>query len=350
MDKKLSITDLKSRTHRILEAIILAYAESGLPIGSEFLWQNHQFKVSPATIRNDMVALEEQGLITHPHTSAGRVPTDRGYRYYVDLLMEPRRLHPEEETLIDSVCRLECDEPAQFLEESVHVLSGLTREAGVVLVPKLAQGSFRRLELIPMDQREIVGVLIASEGMVKHGLMELEESIDSEELERIERFLNQELAGMPLSQVPPYLERTLLEATSAFFHLYKRAVDLLRLGPFFQEEPSVILEGASWILEAPEFQDMQRTRRLIKALEEKQELEEILRRDLSAEEVKLHIGSENRGTSLTDCTIVAAPYRLRGGVMGAIGVIGPTRMNYPRVTALVRRMSQAVTRTFQGRE
>ena len=346
----MSVTDSRSRSHRILEAIILAYAESAVPVGSEFLWQNYQLGVSPATIRNDMAELETQGLITHPHTSAGRVPTDRGYRYYVDLLMEPRRLHPEDELFIESVSQFESDEPAEFLSEAAGLLSDLTKEAGVVFVPRIAQGSFRRLELIHMDQREIVGVLIASEGLVKHGVMELEESVDSEELERIERFLNQELAGMPLSQVTPYLERSLLETTSAFFHLYKRAANLLRLGPFFQEEPSVIFEGTPRIFEAPEFQDMSRTRRLLKALEEKQELEEILRRDLSAEEVKLHIGSENRETSLTDCTVVAAPYRLRGGVMGSIGVIGPTRMNYPRVTALVGRMAQAVTRCFQGRE
>ncbi|MBI3616522.1 MAG: heat-inducible transcription repressor HrcA [Candidatus Omnitrophica bacterium] len=344
----MDITHLKSRGHRILEAIILSYADSSTPVGSEYLLQNYPFGVSPATIRNEMAELESQGLITHPHTSAGRVPTDRGYRYYTDLLMEPRRLRPEEEEVIGSVARLECDDPAQFLEEAAHLLSELTKEAGVVLVPKLAQGSFRHLKFISMDPREVVGVLIASEGMVRHGMMELEESVDSEELERLERFLNQELAGMPLAQVPPYLERSLLETNSAFFHLFKRAFDLLHLGPFFEEESSVILEGTLWILEAPEFQDMQRTRRLIRALEEKRELEEILRRDLSADVVKLHIGSENRGTSFTDCTVAAAPYRLRGGVTGAIGVIGPTRMNYPRITALVGRMAQAVTRAFQG--
>lgn len=210
-----------------------------------------------------------------------------------------------------------------------------------------AQGSFRQLELIPVDRREIVGVLIATEGLVKHGRMELVEALEPEELERLERFLNEELAGMPLDQVPPYLERSLLETTSAFFHLHKRAADLLRLGPFFQEEPSVILEGMPWILEAPEFQEVSRTRRLLKALEEKRQVEEILRRDLSAGEVSHHIGSENREPAFVDCTLVAAPYRLRGGVAGTIGVIGPTRMNYPRVTKLVERMAQAVTRTFQ---
>ena len=344
------ITDLKSRTHRILEAIILAHAESGAPIGSEFLWGNYGLGVSPATIRNVMVELEHQGLITHPHTSAGRVPTDLGYRYYVDLLMEPKRLKPEEEAAIEGLHQARIESPIEYLEEAARLLAELTQEAGVVLVPQLAQGSFRHLELIPIEPREVVGVLIASEGMVKHAMLALEEPVDQDELTRLERFLNQELAGMPLAQLHSYLDRCLLETSSAFFHLYKRAADLLFMGPFLQEDASLILEGTSWIFEAPEFRDLQRTRRLIKGLERQEELVDILRRDLAADAVKLHIGSENRGTSLTDCTIAAAPYRLRGGGRGALGVLGPTRMNYPRVTALIRRTAQVVSRAFQERE
>ncbi len=343
----MAVTDSKTRSYRVLEAIILSYAESATPVGSETIWQNYRLGVSPATIRNVMVELEEQGLISHPHTSAGRVPTDRGYRYYVDLLMRPRCLRPDEERVLESVSRFSQEEPEAILEEAARALSELTREAGVVLVPKMAQGSFRRMELIRVEPTEVVGVLIASEGMIKHGTLELGEPVDSEELDRIERFLNQELAGMPMSDIYAYLERSLLETTSAFFHLYKRAMDLLRLGPFLEHEPSLILEGTSWILEAPEFQEMERALRLIRSLEKKQELEEILRRDLSADGVKVHIGSENRGTALTDCTVVAAPYRMRGGVLGTVGLLGPTRMNYPRVTALVGRMGQALTRIFQ---
>ena len=333
---------LVSRSNRL-------YADSALPVGSEVLWQRHGFGVSPATIRNVMAELESQELVTHPHTSAGRVPTDRGYRYYVDLLMEPRRLRPEEETTIDSMMRSDRDDPVQFLQQAARHLAELTHEASVVLVPQLAEGSFRHLKLICMDAHEVVGVLIATEGMIKHVLLEIEEPVDQDEMARIERFLNQELSGMPLTHVHQYLERAMLE-NSAFFHLYKRSMDLLKLSPFFEETPALILEGTRWLFDAPEFQKMERARRLIRGLEEHDELEEILRKDMDAGGVKVHIGFENRGTSLTDCTVVAAPYRMRGGATGVIAVVGPTRMNYPWVTGVVGRAAQALCRAFQERE
>ena len=345
---KISITSLKSRGHRILEAVIQTYAESGVPVGSEQLCQRYSFGLSSATIRNVMAELEEQGLITHPHTSAGRVPTDQGYRYYADILMEPKRLTPEEEELIESLSETKAEDPFQLLQKAAELLSGLTRDAGIVLVPQLAQGSFQNIRLISVDPQEVIGLLIASEGLVRHTRMELDEAVSDEELARIERFLNQELSGMPLSQVDGYLERALLEARDTFFHLYKRAHELLSLKSLFEEEVSLILEGTSIILEAPEFRDMERTRRLMKGLEEKEGLAELLRRDLSADEVRFHIGSENKETSLIDCTIAAAPYRLRGGVTGALGVLGPTRMDYSRVSALVGRAAQAVTKAFEG--
>ena len=227
------------------------------------------------------------------------------------------------------------------------MLSNLTQEAGVVMVPQLSQGSFRHLKLIPMDAGEIVGVLIATEGLIRHATMEVEEQVSEAELEQLEHFINQELGGMPLSQIHAYLQQSLFQEKSPFAHLFKRASELLDLESFFDDPTSLLLEGTSWILEAPEFRDMERTKRLLRALEKKGELDEILRKDLGSSEVKLHIGAENRGTSLTDCTVVAAPYRFKGGVMGAIGVVGPTRLDYPRVTSLVGRMAQAVTRAFQ---
>ena len=336
-----------SRKHKILEVIVLAYAESGVPVGSEFLLQRHPFGVSSATIRNVMGELEEEGLITHPHTSAGRVPTDRGYRYYVDLLMERRRLSPEEEARIDSVAEQRGEDPVDLLQAATRVLSDLTQEAGVALVPQISQASFRHLELISVEPKKIVGVLISSEGMVRHARLELEEALELEQLEALAEFLNEELSGMSLLQACAQLERAFENAQREMADLWRRAMDLSVLEPLFGEEASVILEGTSWILEAPEFKDIDRTRRLLKGLENREGLVQILLRDLSAEEVRLHIGSENRGTELTDCTIAGAPYRLRGGVMGTIGVLGPTRMNYPRVTAIVGRMAQAVSRAFQ---
>jgi len=331
-------TDTKNRKHRILEAIIISYAETESPVGSEVLLERYPFGVSSATVRNVMVELEEEGLITHPHTSAGRIPTDHGYRYYVDLLMERGRLEIPEEEAIQSVAGMKGEDPTAVLQEAARVLSALTQEAGVALVPQIGHGSFRRLELISVDPKVVVGVLISSEGMVRHARMALEAEMEARELERLAAFLNEELAGLSLFQAQAQL-------VHAAEH-WSKAMDFAALNSLFQEEASVILEGTSWILEAPEFQGVEKTRRLMKGLENK-ELVQILMRDLAAEEVKLHIGSENRGTSLTDCTIAGAPYRLRGGVMGTIGVLGPTRMDYPRVTTMVGRMAQAVSRAFQ---
>lgn len=336
---------LSDRSHKILEGIILSYAESAVPVGSEFLLERYPFGISSATVRNVMAELEEQGLVTHPHTSAGRVPTDRGYRYYVDLLMQGARVRPDEEEELESLASVRWDEPEEILEEAARKLADLTREAGAVLVPQVGHSSFQHLELISLEPGELVGVLISSEGIVRHVRISLRRAIERQQLHRWEELLNGELAGLSLweayAQLSSTAEEWLGEASEAF--------QWTDLEPLFQEEAAVILEGTRWILEAPEFRDMERTRRLLRGLENQGELAEILRRDLSAEGVKVHIGAENRGTSLTDCAIVAAPYRFGAGVTGTIGVVGPTRLNYPRVTSLVRQAAQRVTRLFQGR-
>ena len=325
----------RERTHRILEAIIRTYSELGVPVGSEFLCHRHSFGVSSATIRSIMAELEEQGLITHPHTSAGRVPTDQGYRYYVDLLMEQDRIREEDERTIDRMGTDRSLGSLELLEEASRLLSEITQAAGVALVPQLAHGSFRHLELIPVGPQQVVAVLITTEGLVKHGRWNLPREAAPVDLDQLAALLNEEFEGMPLARIPAQLENRI------------SPLDLSRMIPFFAEDPSVIVEGSRWVFEAPEFRDIERTRRLVRGLEERDDLAEILQRDLGADEVKLHIGSENRGTSLVDCSIVSAPYRLGGGVMGAIGVLGPTRMDYPRVTGLVLRIAERLTRRLE---
>lgn len=342
--------DFRERERKILEAIILSYAETGIPVGSEFLLQRYPFGVSSATIRNVMADLEENGLVTHPHTSAGRIPTDLGYRYYVDLMMERKRLNPDDEAHIQRLAHTSETDPMALLEQAIQLLSDLTQEAGVALVPQLGHGSFRHLELIQVEPREVVGVLISSEGLVRHARLELLHELDSAALQALADFLNEELAGMSLAQAHAELERIFAEVEQEMSAAWQQALDMAHLKAlFFEEQASVILDGTSWILDAPEFQDMERTRRLLRGLENRGELAGILQKDLAADEVKLHIGAENRGTSLTDCTIAGASYRLRGGVLGTIGVVGPTRMDYPRVTAIVGRVAQAVSQAFQDK-
>lgn len=328
----------------------MTYAELGTPVGSEFLLERVPLGVSSATIRSVMAELEEQGLLTHPHTSAGRVPTDQGYRYYVDLLMERDQVRGQDEERIGWLQESREREPAGLLEEASAILSEMTQKAGVALVPQLMHGFFRRMEMIPLGPRETVAVLVSGEGMVKHTLWELEEEASATELEALGGFLQRELEGMPLAQAAGTIRAGIKQAPVPHLERWKDSADMGRLvTALFQEEPSVVLEGTSWILEAPEFRDVARTRRLLRGLESKSELVSILQRDLWADDVKLHIGSENRGTSLVDCSIVSAPYRLRGGMVGTIGVLGPTRMDYPRVTGLVQRMGQCLTHLLQDR-
>lgn len=336
--------DQRERSHKILEAIILSYAESGIPVGSVYLLGRHPFRVSSATVRNIMAELEEQGLITHPHTSSGRVPTDRGYRYYVDLLMQTGRVTPEEERAIRSLEDSNEGGMEETLTEAARLLSDLTKEAGIALVPQLSRGSFGRLEFIWVEPGELFGVLISNEGFVKHARISVRPPFPADRLVEIESMLNGELSGLSLTQA----REAVRKITEDWVSERGEEMDLSGLEALFREEPAVILEGASWILEAPEFRDIDRTRRLIRGLENRRELAHLLERDLSADGVRVHIGAENRETSLTDCSVMAAPYRMSAEVSGTVGVVGPTRMHYPKVASLVSRMAQTLTRVFQG--
>jgi len=339
---------LEERRNRILEAIIQAYAELAAPVGSAFLTSRYQFGVSSATIRNVMAELERLGLITHPHTSAGRVPTDLGYRYYVDLLMEPKSPRIEAELLMSGLRSGQPGASQALLERAAAILSEVTQAAAVVLVPEWTQGTFRRFEFLPIGSRELLAVLVTSEGMIRHALFEMEEPVDPELLRVVSELLNNELEGVQLSRVEAALAQLVERLEGRLAAAGRELLSALSFQSLLLDEASLILQGTDWVLSAPEFKDLERIQRLITALQNKRELVELLRRDLAASRVKLHIGSENKGTMLTDCTLVSAPYRYRGGAMGAIGVLGPTRMDYPRVTGAVQRMAESLTRALDG--
>jgi heat-inducible transcriptional repressor len=340
---------MKTRAQKILESIILMYTEQAVPVGSESLLERFGFGVSSATIRNVMAELEEMGLLTHPHTSAGRVPTDRGYRYYVDLLMEVPPISPAEDSQIREIEKARLSEPLDLLEEASRILSDLTKEAGVALMPQFIQGSFRRLELIQLGKEDIVAILVSNEGLVRHAQNTLKNPIDSDTLKYLQDWINESLEGILLADAPKILMESWQDLENRTQQDWQEIFRWIIDSPLFHEEPSVVLEGVSWIFEAPEFKDVEKIRRLIQALDGPQELAKILQRDLWADSVKIHIGSENRGTHWVDCAVVAAPYRLAGGMVGAIGVVGPVRLNYPRVTGLVQRMAERVTSVMHER-
>ena len=335
------LTDSEDRRSKILVAVVEGYIDTGSPVGSQMICEKYRLGVSSATIRNVMGDLEAQGLIMQPHTSAGRVPTDRGYRAYVNALRE-LLLDPEQARRVDALLGQTGVEPAALLDRAARLMAELTRQAAVALYPVLRRNAFKRLEVVPLDGRRLLCVLVTMQGLVRSIIIEVDEPVTAEELHTLLRFLNTELQGMGLDAVEEFLQRRILAQHDSFFHLLKRALQILHLALESGEAEPLRLEGASYMLMQPEFQDAERTRLVLQFLETRQELVGLLQEDLAREGIQVHIGQELPQPAMSDCSLVTMTYRINGQVVGGLGVLGPKRMEYPRVMAMVDYVARRV--------
>jgi heat-inducible transcriptional repressor len=343
------VTDLETRRNRILATIIDTYIRTASPVGSASVSKRFRLSgFSPATIRNIMVELEELGYLTQPHTSAGRIPTQKAYRYYVDSLMKDEYLIPEEKELIQREYVSESEELESIFEKTSQLLSTLTHCAGMTLFPKVTRDAFKHLELICVGPNRALVVLVTSSSLVKSAMVELHQKKSQEELQRLSRFLNQKLEGLALGEIRDYLFRKSLEEDEPSFLLLKEGIEIINASQVLEGMDRLCLEGTSFIIEQPEFKDSMRRNAILKALEEKRDLLKIMNGDLGEEGVRVHIGSENRFESMRDCSLVVSNYRAKGKSLGTLGVLGPIRMVYPRVVSVVRfaadKLGQILTR------
>ncbi len=339
------VTDVISRRNKILGIVVDSYVSTAVPVGSIAVSRKFRQRISPATIRNIMAQLEEIGYITHPHTSAGRVPTDKGYRYYVDSLMEQRHLTRDEMDFIEGVLSHDFDELGEIVKRAARLISSLTHQASVVSFPRSKRRTFKRIELIPATHTKIYVLLFTAQGIVKHSIFELHETCDESELMKISRFLNDELPGLQLSEIGDYLLRKVLGENDAFHHLFKEATDILSMSHILEEEAEkIFLDGAHHIIEQPEFRYADKVRLLLKALEEEEEILNIMDRDLNEEGVRVHIGAENPYEDIRECSLVISNYKIGDQNIGSIGVIGPTRMDYSKSVPVVGYVSSVFSR------
>lgn len=339
------VTDVISRRNKIMGIVVDSYVSTAMPVGSMAVSKKFRERISPATIRNIMAELEETGYITHPHTSAGRVPTDKGYRYYVDSLMEEKCLTRDERDFIEGVLSQDFDELGDIIKRAARLISNLTQQASVVSFPRAKRRTFKRIELIPATHTKIYALLFTAQGIVKHSIFELRESCDESELMKISRFLNDELSGLQLNEIGDYLLRKVLGENDAFHHLFKEATDILNMSHILEEEVErIFLDGAHHIIEQPEFRDTGKVKPLFKALEEEEEILNIMDRDLNEERVRVHIGSENPYEDIRECSLVISNYKIGDQNIGGIGVIGPTRMNYSKSVPVVEYVSDIFSR------
>lgn len=336
---------LNDRARILLKFLVERYIEDGQPVGSRTLSKHSGLNLSSASIRNIMSDLEEGGYITSPHTSAGRIPTPRGYRLFVDTLLTVKPLAQGEVRQIETT--LSPDDPQRLVSATSHLLAELTAYAGVVLIPKRRNLGLRQIEFLSLSDKRILLIMVTADGEVQNRVIVTERNYDPNQLVRAANYFNQHFAGFSFEQVQPRLAKELLELKTDISQLMGIVV-AAGTDAFSAIGKEYVLSGERNLINTPELtSNMVRLRELFGLFEQKTELMQLLDVGHAANGVQLFIGAESGVASLDECSVIAAPYEANGIVVGTLGVIGPTRMAYERVIPIVeitsRLLSNALT-------
>jgi heat-inducible transcriptional repressor len=337
------IGELSDRMRDIFGLVVEAYLERGLPIGSKTLAGS--VSLSPASIRGVMQELEERGLLTHPHTSAGRIPTETGLRLFVDGIMQASRPDPHERREIER--RIVRDQPIEdALAAASSALSGLSHAAGVVLAPK-RELRLKQLSFVPLSETRALAVLVGSDGSVENRVIALDGSASAVALTEVSNFINARLSGLTLVEAEERLRAEIRERKEAIDAAAAQLVasGLAAWSQDHARRPVLIVRGQANLIDDTAAEDLERIRKLLDELEDRQEIARLLESARDAPGCRIFIGSENRMFALSGSSVIAAPYRgSQGEVVGVVGVIGPTRLNYARVVPMVDFTAKALTR------
>lgn len=338
-----------------MSAIIKEHLVTGEPVGSRTISDRfaHAAGWSAATIRNVMGQLEEAGLVEQPHTSAGRIPTDRGYRFYVDHMLGEAQLSKADLATINSFLKNLQNQsggaPDRLLEKVSHVLSALSENVGIVISPSLADNRLQHIEFLQLADNRILVIMVSAPNLVHNKIIRIDENLTQEELEQTARYLNVEFGGKSLIAIRAEIVE-LMRAEKALYDKLLRNAILLCNSSLEGEEATtaeVYVDGASNILARPDFSDAERMRELFRTFEEKSRLVKILSECVSRDqslpgEVRVIIGREHAAPSMQDCALITAPYWLGNEVTGTLGVVGPMRIEYARMMAVVNYMARHI--------
>jgi heat-inducible transcriptional repressor len=333
---------LSERAQRLLNALVGAYIRDGQPVGSRTLTRESGLTVSAATVRNVMADLEDCGFVTSPHTSAGRIPTDKGYRFFVDALMKMRpSAEPDAQILQTLEQRFleRADDPRQLVASASQFLSSFTRLAGVVTVPRQPHAAITQIEFVALSENRVLAILVVNGREVQNRILHLARPFGAEELRRAANFLNSEFGGRELPEVRSQLLKQLQDTTAHMNQLMSDAISMAQqmFAPDTAAAPpgDVVIAGETNLMGFAELSNVERLKRLFDAFNEKRDLLHLLDQCLQADRVQIFIGHESGYGILDDCSVVTAPYTVDNEVVGVLGVIGPTRMAYERVIPIV---------------
>lgn len=323
--------ELDERKTKILNAIIRTYLETGEPVGSRTISKYADMNISSATIRNEMADLEELGYIVQPHTSAGRIPSDKGYRFYVDNLMKEKE---QEVSELKSFVIERTEKMEQVLKQVVKMLAVNTNYATMISAPQMNKGRVKFIQLSKVDEGQLLAVIVLDNGIVKNRIISLDDELDNEHLLKLNILMNSTLNGLMLEQINLATITKMKEQAGVFGEVVSQILDTIADAFQEDEELEVYTSGATNIFKYPELADSQNASEFISTFEEKQELKDFLSETMSNEEntgIQIYIGNESPIKRLKDCSVVTATYELGDGMQGTIGIVGPKRMDYENV-------------------
>ena len=341
---------LSEREMIIFLTLITHYIHNSEPVGSRTISKKMDNELSPATIRNIMADLEEKGFLTHPHTSAGRIPTEKGYRFLVNHIMECLSMERTENLIsqkqIESLL-IQIREKTAMLSKISSILSDLSRYLGIVMAPKVSQLTLKHIDFVHLGGHLCLAIFVSQSGLVFNRMINTKDVIPQEHLDKMARYVNHQFEGLSLSEIKDKIFKIMSNEKTLYDQFIHQSIQISKDAIDQEEVCDVYIDGRLNIMEQPEFANPQKMRSFFDTVEEKGRLIKIMDQYPEENGVKVIIGSENLDPHMRDCSLVMYPYQIRSRVRGMVGVIGPTRMRYKEVIYTVNQMATMITRIFQ---
>lgn len=342
--------ELSERKVKILQAIIRNYLETGEPVGSRTISKYTDLNLSSATIRNEMSDLEEMGYILQPHTSAGRIPSDKGYRLYVDTMMEQkdRKIEEMKEVMVQKEDKMD-----QLLKQVAKLLAVNTNYASMITTPTIHTNKLKFIQLSRVDVNQLLAVVVVEGNVIKNNIIHTAEELDDETLLKLNILLNTHLNGLALEEINLGMISSLKQQAGIHSEIVADVIDAIAESIHAEEDLEVYTSGANNIFRYPELADQQKASSIINTFEEKQLLTELVQENLSDDNntgIQVYIGEETPIQSMKDCSVVTATYELGEGMRGTIGIIGPKRMDYDKVIGTLKTITHQLDDLYKKKE
>lgn len=330
---------LTSREHDVLHHIVTHFVHTAVPVASKAIADREGLSVSSATIRNAMSSLEQKGYLEHPHTSAGRIPTDLGYRYFVDSLLTIPTLSSDEAAVMDSIAGTMPESFDNAVQEGARMLARLSHTLAIVLAPNMADAIFRKMECLSVSSTRLLVVLTVDSGLLRTVTMEVRSELSRSDLDRVTSVLNERLSGRKLAHIAQNI-RAMLNEDVALDRTGLLRIIIDRADTLFEDQRvrRFHVGGVEYLALHPEFSDLGRYRGIIECVENQHMMVHLLESDDLIPELRVKIGTEHQTPGMEECSMVSMPYRI-GSIQGTIGLVGPKRMDYPRMMALVQQLA-----------